>query len=223
MGVQAGNIICREGMRGTDFQIAVTKGILVVSTTFGQAIKPTVSGQAPFGVVEKSWEQYERGEVITKGKAVVRIAEAIAYGQYVSIGNTSGYVKVAHPGEPLVGKAVMAGSTAGDYIEVELMIGQICPGSVATVNAATYTVAAAVDIVAVLYSATGTCTVTLPTARCLAGQRIIVHDKGGNATAQNITIDTEGSETINGAASTTISTSYAGKTLYSDGTNWFAM
>jgi hypothetical protein len=222
MAVQAGNIVCRDGMRGVDFQVAVTKGIVVISTTFGQAIKPTASGQVPFGVVEKDWDQYVRGEVITKGKCAVRISEAITYGAFVSIGNTSGYVKTAHPGEPLVGRAVMAGTTAGDEIEVELMLGAACPSTLASVNAATYTVPAGVDMVEVLYSATGTSTITLPTARLVAGQRIYVHDKGGNANNFNITIDTEGAETINGAASIAISAAYGGKTIVSDGTNWYA-
>lgn len=49
----------------------------------------------------------------------------------------------------------------------------------------------------------------------------IVKDESGGAAANNITITTEGSETINGSATATINTNYGAVRLYSNGTNLF--
>jgi len=67
----------------------------------------------------------------------------------------------------------------------------------------------------------GAVTITLASALVSAGAVYIIKDEGGDAGSNNITIATEGSETIDGAASKTVSTNYATTRLYSDGTNWF--
>ena len=54
-----------------------------------------------------------------------------------------------------------------------------------------------------------------------AGRIVIIKDVGGSANTNNITIATEGSETIDGSASSTISSNYGVVRLFSDGTNWF--
>lgn len=95
---------------------------------------------------------------------------------------------------------------------------------ITTVNAATYDLLASDDILNVTYTATGAVTsLTLPTAQCVAGRTIVIKDAGGNAGTNNITIDTEGSETIDGAATEVISSNYDSVTLYSDGSNWFTI
>lgn len=53
------------------------------------------------------------------------------------------------------------------------------------------------------------------------GREIFFKDVGGVAGANNITIATEGSETIDGAATYTINSNYGKVTLVSDGTNLF--
>jgi hypothetical protein len=65
-------------------------------------------------------------------------------------------------------------------------------------------------------------TVTLPVA-ALAGVGKVFHvkDESGTAAANNITVDGNGAETINGAASTVISTNYGSVSVYCDGANWF--
>lgn len=94
--------------------------------------------------------------------------------------------------------------------------------NITTVNVATYDLLATDDILHVTYTSTGAVTsLTLPTAQTVAGRRIIVKDAGGNANTNNITIDTEGAETIDGSATNVISTDYGSVTLYSDGSNWF--
>lgn len=65
-------------------------------------------------------------------------------------------------------------------------------------------------------------TVTISTADITAGAReFIVKDESGAAGTHNITIATEGAETIDGAASQTISSNYGYIKLKSNGTNLF--
>lgn len=64
-------------------------------------------------------------------------------------------------------------------------------------------------------------TVTLGSADVVEGKQIVVKDESGAAGTNNITVATEGLETIDGSATATISTNYGSITVYSDGTNWF--
>jgi len=95
--------------------------------------------------------------------------------------------------------------------------------TVTPVTNATYQTTGLESILHVEYTATGAVTVTLDRDEVTDGRRIVIKDAGGNATAQNITIDTEGAETIDGAADLTISTDYNSVVLYSDGSNWFTI
>ncbi len=91
-----------------------------------------------------------------------------------------------------------------------------------TVNAATYDLLAGDDILLVTYTTTGAVTsLTLPSAQVVAGRTIVIKDAGGNANTNNITIDTEGSETIDGSATLVINGDYESATLISDGSGWF--
>jgi hypothetical protein len=67
-----------------------------------------------------------------------------------------------------------------------------------------------------------TVTVTVSSDDIAAQRVIVVKDKGGGAGTDAITVDTEGSENIDGSASTTISTDYGVLRLYSDGDNLFS-
>jgi len=97
-------------------------------------------------------------------------------------------------------------------------------GAVTTVAAATYDLLATDYIVHVAYTTTAAVTsFTLPTAQVVAGRMIVIKDADGNAGTNNITIDTEGSETIDGAATLVMSTNSQAVRLYCDGTNWFTM
>ena len=69
----------------------------------------------------------------------------------------------------------------------------------------------------------GAVTITLPTAQLRAGRSYTIKDESGAAATNNITVATEGSETIDGSATDTISDNYGSKTYYSDGTNWFTV
>ena len=92
---------------------------------------------------------------------------------------------------------------------------------VTDVDAATYDLLVADKILSVSYTATGSVAITLPTAQVASGRKITVKDAGGSAGANNITVDTEGAETIDGAATAVISGNYNFISIYCDGTNWF--
>ena len=69
----------------------------------------------------------------------------------------------------------------------------------------------------------GTYTITLPTASVVKGRAFIIKDEDGNAATNNITVATEGSETIDGAATYVLTSNYESVGLYSYGTNWFTV
>ena len=89
------------------------------------------------------------------------------------------------------------------------------------VTAATYTAKAGDRIIGV--NRAGAVTITLPTAEVRKGRTFTIKDESGAAATNNITIDTEGSENIDGSATDVISDNFGGKTYYSDGTNWFEL
>lgn len=105
----------------------------------------------------------------------------------------------------------------GGLTTTDASVGGLILGRVAT--AGNYTVLGAV-IVGVTSTAAAR-TITLATSATEDGKVIIVKDESGAANVNNITIDTEGSELIDGAASKTINTAYGVKRFYSDGSNWF--
>ena len=89
-----------------------------------------------------------------------------------------------------------------------------------TTTAANYTVLSSDDIVAVT-DTTVARTITLSNAvSSIASKVIIVKDESGNAGINYITIDTEGSQTIDGQSSIQLQANYNSVSLYSDGTNW---
>ena len=69
----------------------------------------------------------------------------------------------------------------------------------------------------------GAVTVTLASSMVVAGAYVAVNDEGGAAGTNAITIDTEGSETIDGATSQSVGSNYGALTLYCDGTNWYTL
>lgn len=66
-------------------------------------------------------------------------------------------------------------------------------------------------------------TVTLASADVASGNVIRVADFGGGAASNNITIDTEGTETIDGASSITLDDNYGSAIIESDGTDWYVV
>lgn len=63
--------------------------------------------------------------------------------------------------------------------------------------------------------------ITLSSSSTLNGHEVIVKDISSNAQTNNITIDNEGSETIDGSSSYIIDADHGHITMVSDGNNWF--
>jgi hypothetical protein len=67
----------------------------------------------------------------------------------------------------------------------------------------------------------GSLTVTLSSSDVSDGKIVRVMDKTGNADSNNITVNTESSETINGETDAVINDDFESLTFQSDGTDWF--
>lgn len=90
------------------------------------------------------------------------------------------------------------------------------------VNSASYNVLVTDYIIGVTYTPTGAVTINLPAAATI-GEGTVYHikDEGGNAGTNNITVDGNDSETIDGETTKVINTNYACISVYCDGSNWF--
>lgn len=107
------------------------------------------------------------------------------------------------------GNLTMSGSILGKQLR-----------NITAIASATYDLLTTDYILLVNYTATGAVTITLPTAQCEKGRIIQIKD-AGNASTNNITVETEGSETIDGDSTLTIGADYMARTLCSDGVNWY--
>lgn len=77
------------------------------------------------------------------------------------------------------------------------------------------------QVFALVDTTSSTATATIDTDAVKEGHVIVVVDKGGLAGVNNITIATEGSETIDGSATASIATNSSSTRLVSDGSDWF--
>ena len=73
------------------------------------------------------------------------------------------------------------------------------------------------DIIVGVDSSGGIVTVTLASAQTQKGKCYIINDEGGAAATNTITIDTEGSENIDGSATATLTVNNSTLRVYSDG------
>lgn len=93
-----------------------------------------------------------------------------------------------------------------------------------TVNAATYQTIKSDRILNVTYATTGTCAIEIPSTFATGEWHFLwIKDAAGNAGTNNITISTESSETIDGAATAVINSNYSAVGIYTDGTNYFVI
>lgn len=114
-------------------------------------------------------------------------------------------------------------TTSGDKLLTsdEINTAQKSLAKITTVNEATYDLLVTDYLLHVTYTDTGTVAITLPTLQTTENRALIIKDAGGGATTYNITIQTEGSETIDGESTLVIDSNYSSVSIYSDGSNWF--
>jgi hypothetical protein len=109
-----------------------------------------------------------------------------------------------------------AGTGGGENGFVKIASGLIVPTEAVTANVDT-------DSEAMYFGCdtVGADTIEIQTEDIIDGRVFIIKDEGGNAAAQNITITTEGAETIDGAASEAITADYDSRTLIARNGNLF--
>jgi hypothetical protein len=89
------------------------------------------------------------------------------------------------------------------------------------VTAATYTILVT-DYYVGVDSTSNTITLTLPPAATAGtGKTYLIKDEGGQSGVNTITVDGDGTETIDGNLSFPINSPYGAAFLYTDGSNWF--
>lgn len=90
------------------------------------------------------------------------------------------------------------------------------------INTPTYSASTSDDILAVIYSTTGICTITLPAINVIGEKMYIIVDEAGNAHENNIIVQTTGMDTIVGSNLFTINGDYNSIRIYNDLLNgWF--
>lgn len=92
---------------------------------------------------------------------------------------------------------------------------------VTVINTDTYSLQQNDYILHVTYTVTAPVIITIPSAQVIQGRSFIIKDAAGNAGTNNITIETEGAEMIDGNSNLIIDGDYNSPTLYSDGVNLF--
>lgn len=87
------------------------------------------------------------------------------------------------------------------------------------VNATTYTIVTADTFIGVQHTSTAPVTLTLPATQ-IPGKKISIKDEGGNASINNITVNTSGGETLDGDTSLVIAINHAAIHLQWTGFEW---
>lgn len=102
--------------------------------------------------------------------------------------------------------------------EAQLLRGQ----KVARVGVGTTYSTAIIDYIVGVTSLVNAPTIGLPRPKIAGvGKIYTVKDEVGGAGTTTITIVSQGEETIDGGANTTLTSNYQAKSFYSDGANWF--
>lgn len=109
------------------------------------------------------------------------------------------------------------------YLTTNLVRTSIATYGRTVVNASSYNALVTDRVIGVTYTTTGSCTINLPSAALFpSGYEITIKDEGLSATANNITIDGSGTQTIDGDLTFTLATDGDSVTIYSNGTDaWF--
>jgi len=88
------------------------------------------------------------------------------------------------------------------------------------VSSSTYSITST-DHIILCDTSSNSITVTIPTAQTEDGRELVIKDYGGNSNTNNITVDTEGSETIDGESDITINTDYDSVTIICKNNDWY--
>lgn len=174
----------------------------IIGNSAGTGLKPTSDGNVLIG--------NDVAGTLDTGSYNVIIGEDVEPTQ----ADTSYYFAIGANGN-----TVIAGDIDDNYLDFPG--GQV--NRIRDIAAASGSVGLGDYFVTVSYTDTGTASIDLESAiAAIPGYTVIIFDKELNASGNNITITTEGSETINEAATATISTNGGKLTFITDGTNWLS-
>ena len=87
--------------------------------------------------------------------------------------------------------------------------------------AAAYPLLSTDQLLHVAYTGTGAVVITIPTAQILDGREFTIKDAGLNCSVNNITVETEGAQTIEGISNLVMNLDGDSFTLYAYGGNLF--
>ena len=141
-------------------------------------------------------------------------------------GSSGQYLKTDGSGQLSWG-TVSGGGGGGSVDLLGSSTSAITPGASAAIDAthaANHTISTDNVIIPVDTSSSGAnaaVTITLYAASGNAGRIVCVKDVGGAAYTNNITIDANSSETIDGQTTQAISSNYGAVKMFCDGSNWF--
>ena len=139
---------------------------------------------------------------------------------------TAGVVSIEDSGIDHNSVSGKDGGTAGQYYHLtSAQHSKLTAGlDITTVNAATYTAQSADGVLLVSYTDTGSVTITIPSALIATdGYRVVIKDSGFNSSINNITIETEGAETIDEQVDFTINGDGDSVTIVTDQSNLFVI
>ena len=99
--------------------------------------------------------------------------------------------------------------------EVLKLVCNCCNDNITVVDSGEYTLTNTDNIIHVVYTNSGDVTIVLPSANYFECRRIVVKDAGGSAGTNNINIEPQPTETIDGLGGVSISSDYGFVELYS--------
>jgi len=171
---------------------------------------------------------HHAGERVTSGASNITSGTSVYVGSYTksSADGNSNEIAIGYSTDGNGSNtATLGNDDIGDtYLKgtVHSNAGKV--NNLTTVNTATYNLLVTDYMLHVTYTTTAAVTsLTLPSAQVVVGRTIKIKDAAGSAATNNITIDTDGAETIDGASTKIINVNYESVEIYSDGANWFVL
>ena len=113
----------------------------------------------------------------------------------------------------------LSGLEGDDHLQYKLLSGR--SSDVTLVNYPTHTLLSTDQLLHVIYTTTGSAIITVPTALITDGREFTIKDAGLNCSVNNITVETEGAQTIDGQSNLVMNLDGDSFTLYAYGGNLF--
>jgi hypothetical protein len=176
--------------------IAATVGTLSIGST--STLTGLVTATGGVTTATGNYTTTGSGGFVASGSGAVSTSSG-------NISSSTGNLVITAGTSTLGGKVTMSAAQKVKY------------GAVKTAN---YTASLTADYIIPVNSSGGAFTISLPAGHA-AGDTFTIKDVNGSLATNNVTIDPNGSETIDGAATFAMTVNRQAVTVVSDGTNWF--